>query len=411
MGFKQWYGKVSLANKILIAMVLGAIIGLIVGPSITVLDPIGTIFLRLLKMVILPLVFFSIAAGTSSVVDLSRLKRIGGLFLVYWLFSSLAAASVGVIWALIIKPGVGVKLAEKAAEQTGNINMLQTFINWIPDNVAAAFTNFNMIQVIVFAIACGLTAAVMGESDSGKFLRNLFRSGDEMMMKMVGYIMEFAPYGVFALMANITGTVGTMVLGALAKMLVTQYVAYATILVVVYPIILTVFAKVNPIQHFRNIFPAMLVAFSTCSSSATLPVTMESTKKRAGVPEDTVNLIAPPAATINMHACAAEMPIYALFAAQLFGVHFSPATFVYIIILGVIMAAGVAGVPGGAIMMAAVLMNIMGMPLTIVPWIAGIYRLIDMPNTMLNVTGDTVGMVTVASLMGELDKETFAKVK
>ncbi|WP_422446332.1 dicarboxylate/amino acid:cation symporter [Thermoanaerobacterium sp. DL9XJH110] len=411
MSFREWYGKVSLANKILIAMVLGAIIGYIVGPGITVLDPIGTIFLRLLKMVILPLVFFSIAAGTSSVVDLSRLKRIGGLFLIYWIFSSLAAASVGVIWALIIRPGVGVKLAEKAVEQTGDVNMLQTFINWIPDNVAAAFTNFNMIQVIVFAVACGLTAAVLGETDSGKFLRSLFRAGDEMMMKMVGYIMEFAPYGVFALMANITGTVGSMVLGALAKMLVTQYAAYATILLIVYPIILSVFARVNPVQHFRNIFPAMLVAFSTCSSSATLPVTMESTKKRAGVPEDTVNLIAPPAATINMHACAAEMPIYALFAAQIFGVDFSPATFVYIIILGVIMAAGVAGVPGGAIMMAAVLMNIMGLPLTIVPWIAGIYRLIDMPNTMLNVTGDTVGMVTVASMMGELDRETFAKAK
>ncbi|TYP49241.1 dicarboxylate/amino acid:cation symporter [Thermosediminibacter litoriperuensis] len=407
MGFKSWYGRISLANKILIAMVLGALIGYIVGPGITVLDPIGTIFLRLLKMVILPLVFFSIAAGASSVIDLSRLKRIGGLFLVYWVLSSLAAAAVGLVWAAIFKPGVGVKLAEKAAENAGEVNLLQSFINWIPDNVAAAFTNFNMIQVIVFSIFCGLTAAALGETDSGRFLRNFFKSGDELMMKMVGYIMEFAPYGVFALMANITGTAGTIVLGALAKMLVTQYVAYATILFVVYPMILTVFARVNPIQHFRNIFPAMVVAFSTCSSSATLPVTMESTKKRAGVPEDIVNLIAPPAATINMHAVAAEMPIYALFAAQIFGLDLAPASLLSIIVLGVVMAAGVAGVPGGAVMMASVLMNIMGLPMTIIPWIAGIYRLIDMPNTMLNVTGDTVGMVTVASMMGELDRETF----
>jgi len=411
MSFKQWYGKVSLANKILIAMVLGAIIGYIVGPSITVLDPIGTIFLRLLKMVILPLVFFSIAAGTSSVVDLSRLKKIGGTFLVYWIFASLAASAVGVFWAAVIKPGIGINLAEKASEQAGQVDILQSFINWIPDNVAAAFTNFNMIQVIIFAIACGLTVAIMGETDSGKLLRNFFKSGDEMMMKMVGYIMEFAPYGVFALMANITGTVGTIVLGALGKMLITQYVAYATVLLVVYPIIMIVFARVNPMQHFKNIFPAMVVAFSTCSSSATLPITMESAKKRAGVPEDTVNLIAPPAATINMHACAAEMPIYALFAAQLFGVHLTIGSLISIIILGVIMAAGVAGVPGGAIMMASVLMNIMGMPLTIIPWIAGIYRLIDMPNTMLNVTGDTVGMVTVAGVMGDLDRETFEKAK
>ncbi|MDN5331340.1 MAG: hypothetical protein PWP45_565 [Tepidanaerobacteraceae bacterium] len=411
MGFRSWYGRISLANKILIAMVLGAIIGYIVGPGITVLDPIGTIFLRLLKMVILPLVFFSIASGASSVVDLSRLKKIGGIFLVYWILSSLAAATIGLFWASVIKPGVGVKLAEKAAEKAGQVNLLESFINWIPDNVAAAFANFNMIQVIVFSVFSGLTAAALGETEAGKFLRNLFKSGDELMMKMVGYIMEFAPFGVFALMANITGTAGTIVIGALAKMLVTQYVAYATILLLVYPVFLAVFAKVNPVQHFKNIFPAMVVAFSTCSSSATLPVTMESVKKRAGVPEDIVNLIAPPAATINMHAVAAEMPIYALFAAQIFGVELSPSSLVSIIVLGVVMAAGVAGVPGGAIMMASVLMNIMGLPMTIIPWIAGIYRLIDMPNTMLNVTGDTVGMVTVASLMGELDRKTFEESK
>lgn len=411
MGFKKWYGKISLANKILIAMILGAIIGYIVGPPITVLDPIGNIFLRLLKMATLPLVFFSIASGASSVVDISRLKKIGGHFLVYWIITSIIAAAVGLVFASVLQPGVGVELTEKASEQAGQVDILDSFVNWIPDNVAAAFTNFNMIQVIIFAIFCGITVAVIGNTDSGKLLRNFFQAGNDMMMKMVGYIMEFAPFGVFALMANITGTVGTIVLGALGKMLLTQYLAYAFIILIVYPIILAVVAKVNPIQHYRNIFPAMVVAFSTCSSSATLPITMESTKKRAGVPEDIVNLIAPPAATINMHACAAEMPIYALFAAQLFGVSLSPGSFISIIILGVIMAAGVAGVPGGAVMMASVLMSIMNFPQTIVPWIAGIYRLIDMPNTMLNITGDTVGMVVVADKMGDLDRETFDSAK
>ena len=190
-------------------------------------------------------------------------------------------------------------------------------------------------------------------------------------------------------------------------MLITQYLAYGTVIIIIYPIILTFIAKVNPLQHFRNIYPAMLLAFSTCSSSATLPLTMKSTKERAGVPEDMVNLIAPPAATINMHACAAEMPIYAVFAAQIYGVDLPLTSLLVIIVLGIIMAAGVAGVPGGGIIMSAVLLQVMGLPLDIVPWIAGIYYLIDMPNTMINVTGDTVGMVTVASLMKELDLGVF----
>lgn len=402
--------RMSLANKILLGMVLGAIVGWIVGPGIAAIEFVGTIFIRLLRMVILPLIFFSIAAGIASVADMTRLRRVGGLFTLYWAVTSVLAAAVGIIWAFIMRPGVGIKLAEAAPPEV-DVKLLESFINWIPDNVAASLAQNNVIQVIVFAIAAGLTAAAIQATDSGKFMRNLFSSGADLMSSMVGYIMKFAPYGVFALMANITGTLGATVLGGLAKMLLSQYVAYATILVLMYPFILKFIAGVDPVQHFRNIYPPMVVAFSTCSSSATLPVTMEATKKRAGVPEDIVNLVAPPAATINMHAVAAEMPIYAVFAAQIYGISLSLPQLISICILGVVMAAGCAGVPGGGIVMSAVLLDIMNLPMTIVPWIAGIYRLIDMPNTMLNVTGDTVGMVTVASKMGELDVETFNKAK
>ncbi len=233
------------------------------------------------------------------------------------------------------------------------------------------------------------------------------QAGADIMGRMVSIVLKFAPYGVFALMSNVTGTLGGMVLVGIGKMLVTQYIAYAIVIVIVYPIILKYVSKVNPVQHYRNIFPAMVLAFSTQSSSATLPLTMSCTKDRAGVPEDIVNLIAAPAATINMHACAAEMPIYAIFAAQIYGIPLNPFQLAQIVLLGVIMAAGVAGVPGGGIMMSAVLLEIMGLPLDIVPWIAGIYLLIDMPNTMLNITGDTVGMVYTAEKLGELDREIF----
>ncbi|MEG1641825.1 MAG: dicarboxylate/amino acid:cation symporter [Synergistaceae bacterium] len=407
--------KVSLATKILIGMVIGAIFGYIMKSSYPTwgafTGPIGTVFIRLLKMTIMPLVFFSIVNGVASVADLGKLKKVGGTFLGFWAIASGLAAVTGIIWSYIIKPGVGINLAEKGAYSTEGVNVIQSLVNWVPDNVAASFANFNIIQVIVFSLFLGIAIAVMPTNEIKEGLKKFFIAGDSVIIRIVEMVMKMAPIGVFCLMADVTGTLGTEVLTGLGKMLLTQYIAYATLIIFVFPIILKFIAKVSPIRHYKNIFPAMLLAFSTCSSSATLPLTMKCTKERAGVPEEAVNLIAPPAATINMQACCAEMPIYAIFAAQMYGLDFGVGQLAIICLLGVIMAAGVAGVPGGGIMMSAIMMQTMGLPLTIVPWVAGIYRLIDMPNTMLNVTGDTVGMVTTASVLGTLDRETFNKKK
>ncbi|MFY9286459.1 MAG: dicarboxylate/amino acid:cation symporter [Tissierellaceae bacterium] len=402
--------KLSLPIKILIGLVLGAITGFIFKDKVAVIEPIGTVFLRLLRMTIIPLVFFSIVSGVSGFSDLSRLKKVGFTFIRYWALSSLAAASVGTLFALIMKPGVGITLPNTEAMEV-NVDLIQSFVEWIPDNVFVAFTEFNMIQIIVFALFTGISITLLSSTKAGQLMNDFVQSAADLMGKMVSIVLKFAPFGVFALMANVTGTVGGMALVGIGKMLVTQYIAYAFIIVVVYAIILKVFANVNPVQHYRNVFPAMVMAFTTQSSSATIPVTMECTSKRSGVPEDIVNLITAPAATINMHAVSAEMPIYALFAAQIYGITLSPLEFIQIIVLGVILAAGCAGVPGGGIMMSAILLEIMGLPYDIVPWIAGIYVLIDMPNTMINVTGDTVGMVYTAHKLGELDREVFDAAK
>ncbi len=398
--------KLTLPIKILLGLVLGAIAGFIFKEKITVIQPIGTVFLRLLKMTIVPLVFFSISSGVSGISDLQRLKKVGITFIKYWAISSLLAAVVGSVTAFIIKPGIGISLPLLETPEV-NVDLLDSLIHWIPDNPVAAFAAGNFLQIIVFALFTGISIALLGEMKAGKLMGDFVQAGADIMGRMVSIVLKFAPYGVFALMSNVTGTLGGMVLVGIGKMLVTQYIAYAIVIVIVYPIILKYVSKVNPVQHYRNIFPAMVLAFSTQSSSATLPLTMSCTKDRAGVPEDIVNLIAAPAATINMHACAAEMPIYAIFAAQIYGIPLNPFQLAQIVLLGVIMAAGVAGVPGGGIMMSAVLLEIMGLPLDIVPWIAGIYLLIDMPNTMLNITGDTVGMVYTAEKLGELDREIF----
>lgn len=407
--------KLSLATKILIAMVIGAATGFIFKGTYdmwgAVTGPLGQVFLRLLKMTIMPIVFFSIVNGVASVANLGRLKKIGGTFLVYWVISSALAAITGVLMSFIIKPGIGIHVADKFEYSTEGVSVIQSLVQWVPDNVFASFSNFNIIQVIVFSVFLGVAITLLPTGEIKDSLKRFFVAGDAVIIKVVEIIMGMAPLGVFCLMADVTGTLGTEVLKGLGKMLMTQYISYAIVLAVVFPLILKFIAKVNPFQHYVNVFPAMILGFSTCSSSATLPMTMQCSTTRAGVPEEAVNLIAPPAATINMQACCAEMPIYAIFAAQIYGIHLGGVQLAIICLLGVIMAAGVAGVPGGGIMMSAIMMETMGLPLTIVPWVAGIYRLIDMPNTMLNITGDTVGMVTTTSLLGTLDRETFDKPK
>jgi len=402
--------KIGLAGWIFIALVLGAITGFIVGPGISVIAWIGTLFLRLLKMTIYPLIFFSIAAGISGIADLKRLRKVGLTFVVYWAVASALAAALGIVWAYILRPGIGITLPALEKKEV-SVDLLSSVINWVPDNIGKAFADGNILQIIIFSLFLGICISLIGETKFGKLMADLMQAGSDTMSKMVSIVLYVAPFGVFALISNITGTLGTIVLAGIGKMILTQWIAYLTILVLVYPAILKFIAKVNPIQHFKNIWPAMALAFSTCSSSATLPVTMDVTKHRAGVPEDMVNLIAPPAATINMHACAAEMPIYAVFASQIYGIELSFPQLLVIIVLGILMAAGVAGVPGGGIIMSAVLLQVMGLPLEIVGWIAGVYVLIDMPNTMLNVTGDTVGMVYTAARLGELNRDVFNSSK
>ena len=408
----KFYKKLSMANKILLLMVVGLLFGFIFRGYYdywkNVTTPIGDIFLRMLKMTILPLVFFSIVSGVSSVADMKRLRKIGGRFLVFWVIASVLSAATGIFWAYALKPGIGVTLEASAEEySTEGVNLVDSVVNWIPENVFESFTNFNLIQVIVFAMFVGIAITLMPDGPMKKKLAGAFEAGNTLMGRIIEMVMGFSPIGVLCLMANVSGSLGRDVLGALGKMLLTQYIAYATLILVVFPLILLVIARVNPIQHYKNIFPVMIMAFSSCSSSLTLPMTMKCTKERCGVPSENVDLIAPPAATINMQACCAEMPIYAIFAAQLFGRHYTLPDLIIIVVMGCVMAAGAAGVPGGGIMMSAIMMQTMGLPLTIVPWVAGIYRLIDMPNTTLNVTGDTVGMVTVSSLLGDLNRDIF----
>jgi Na+/H+-dicarboxylate symporter len=303
---------------------------------------------------------------------------------------------------------LGVQLASKQIE-LAEVSVSQVLLSFIPNNPIKAFLELNTMQIIIMALLTGFAIALLGNTlpEEHNFLKKLFESLQALIYKIVDFILWYAPVGIFALMANLVGTVGAMGLASLAKMVFTQWAAYLTILLVVHPLFIMLILRVNPLQYWRKVYPAMLTAFVTQSSSATMPITLRVTKT-LGVPDDAADVIIPLAATINMQAVAAEMPIYAVWAAQMYGAHLTVAHVAIALIMGVFGAAAVAGVPGGGIMIAAITLQTLGLPLDPVGWIAGIYVVIDMFNTMLNVTGDPLGVMFVSKfVLKEFDKQKF----
>lgn len=403
--------KLALPIKLFIGMILGGITGFMVGPDIAPIKIIGDIFIRLLRMCIYPLILFSIISGVSHISDMSRLKRVGKAFFSYWLLTSILAGLLGLGFALLLKPGIGIDLQGKAGYELQDTNLLDSFLKWVPDNPFASLSEGNLIQIIIFAMIAGFVLAGMKGTKSGDLIAKGVEAINELVGKIINWVVSLAPYGVFALIANMTGTLGVTVLTGVGTMLLAIWLSVLLVLIVLYPIILKGISGLNPLQFYNNVFPAMVMAFSTCSSAATLPVTMDVSKKRMGVPDDIVNTIAPPAATINMHATCLEIPIYVLFAANVFGIELTTTQILLTIGMGIISSVGSAALPGGGIVMDAIVLELMGLPLTILPWIVGVYYLIDMPGTMLNVTGDTVGMAVIAERLKEIKRDVFNRSK
>lgn len=400
--------KLALPIKIMIGMAIGVAAGLILRDKVAYISFIGDVFMRLLKMCIYPLILLSIISGISQVADVTRLKKVGIAFAIYWVVSSALAAFTGITFATIMKPGVGIDVSGvEAAAAVEQPDILASFVGWVPDNPFASMADGNVIQIIVFAVIFGIILAVSKNTEAGAFVSKMVDSLNEIIGNVVAWVISLAPYGVAVLTADMVGSFGLEVIGGIAKMLVTLYLALAFMLLVIYPIFMKFICHVSPIKFFQNIYPVMLMALSTMSSSATLPVTMKCSKERLGVPGDIVNLVAPPAATINMHGAAVEHPLYVIFAAQLFGVQLTLPEILILVSLGIVMSAGAAGMPGSGIMMATIMLEIMGMPLTMIPWLTGVYFLIDLVSTTMNVTGDTVGMCVVANALGELDRDVF----
>lgn len=401
--------KLSIPVKLAIALVLGVIAGMIFREKCSYIAFIGSIFVRLLKMCVYPLVLFSIISGVANVANIGRLKKIGGQFLLYTFVSSLAAGVLGCVAVTISGVGKDLVLQATVDASVQEVSMLQSVVEWVPDNIFASLSSGTLVQIIVFAIFFGVMITLLRKDEpSVGMVASIIDACNSIMQKMVEIVMTVAPYGVFCLIANLVGTTGVQNLKEIFTMILTMWAACLVHVFILLPLFLKVMGRVSPIKFYKNIIPVMLMAFSTQSSAATLPVTMEVSKEKNGVPDEIVNLCAAPAATINMDGAAIEYTIYTLFAAHAFGVEFSPLQILFMIVLCVVCSAGAAGVPGGGIVMCSICLTTMGLPNEeITAMVAGVYVLLDVASTTLNVTGDCCGMVCIASRLGMLDKEKF----
>jgi Na+/H+-dicarboxylate symporter len=404
----KWWFRQQLYVQILIAIVVGVGLGLAFGDRVMLIEPIGTLFIRLLKMLIVPLTFLTLISGITKLDGIHSLRSIGGLALMYYTLSSLVAGAVGVCVALLIQPGRGMVIdrAGEASHEIAQFDFIDQLVQWIPTNPVEALAAGNMLQIIVFAIVVGITLLSMGSR--GRRLVELADDGAELMLRVTQFVMKIAPYGILALAANLVASVGVDVLTDVGKFIVAQYLALAILMTVVDPTVLRFLARVSPLRFYRNVSPALLVAASTTSSAATLPVSMEVAEKNVGSPEKVWGFTLPLGATVNMNGMAACIGVIAVFSCNLYHVPMTLGGVLQFLFLGLALSFGTAGVKGAGIVMSTILLQTIGIPtVVIVPILASIWPILDVGNTCCNVSGDLVGTTLVASRFGMLDREVF----
>ncbi|WP_050182592.1 dicarboxylate/amino acid:cation symporter [Domibacillus robiginosus] len=387
----------NLTTKIIAALVLGAIVGLLLNltaPNVFealntyLFVPVGQIFLSLISMLVVPLVFFSIVLGSAGLGDPKKLGRIGAKTVGYFLFTTCIAIIIGLALSAVIQPGAAGEFdtagAEFSAEEAPPVS--ETLMNIIPKNPINAMAEGNMLQLIVFAVFIGFALTALGEKTKG--ILSLVEQGNEIMMYLVGLVMRFAPYGTFGLIATAIGTQGWDAILAMGSYMLVVLAALFIHCVLTYGGTVAFLAKKNPLWFFKKFSPAMGVAFSTSSSNATLPVSMEVAQRDLKVSEPISSFVQPLGATINMDGTAIMQGVATMFIAQAYGIDLTMGELATVVLTAVLASIGTAGVPGVGLIMLAMVLGSVGLPVEGIGLIIGIDRLLDMTRTAVNITGD-----------------------
>jgi Na+/H+-dicarboxylate symporter len=357
-------------------------------------------------MIIVPLVLSSMAVGITSIHDPQKLGRVGLKTLALYFITTLIAISLGIFAAKIFQPGYGLGLQPVSHINVGNIPTIKEIILSIfPKNPFLSLAEGNILQIIIFAIFLGISINFAGEK--GKPLHEFLESLADVMYRMTSIVMEFSPIGVFAIMASVTGSFGLSVLFPLFKFLMAYYAAAGVHIVFVFCGILWGLAKLSPWHFFRGMGDAIMVAFSTCSSSATLPVSMHCVQKNLGVSKNLTNFILPLGSTINMNGTALFQGMSAIFIAQAYGIELEWQALATIVVTATLSAVGAAGIPGTGFIMLSAVFSSVGLPIEGLALLAGIDRMREMVSTVLNVLGDAIVAVYIAKQEGELDERQY----
>ncbi|MEJ8543838.1 dicarboxylate/amino acid:cation symporter [Brevibacillus borstelensis] len=399
---KVWSG--NLITQMMIAFAIAVIWGIVAGTGAEAVKPLGDLFLRLIKFIIVPLVLASLVTGVSSTGDIRKLGRMGGKTIAYYLATTALAVILGLLIAGLLSPGSGLELKPEGskAETKEGPAIIDTLLAIVPNNPFAAIVQGDMLPIIFFAIFLGIGISLAGEK--AKTVQLFFEQFAEVMYKITGIVMRVAPVGVFGLVAPIVGKHGLSVLLPLSKVVLGVAVGCLLHAAIVYSISVKLFAGMTPLRFFKGIAPAGMIAFSTSSSSGTLPITLQNVESNLGVSKRVSSFVLPLGATINMDGTALYQGVCALFVAQFYGIDLSFPQLLTIVLTATLASIGTAGVPGAGLIMLTMVLTSVGLPLEGMALIAGIDRILDMFRTAVNVIGDASAAVVVAASEGELDQ-------
>ena len=402
--------KLSLPAKIFIGMLAGIIVGLlfIKNPAFTTdyLKPIGTIYINLLKFLVVPVVLFSITDGVISLKDLKRVGSVGLKTFIYYMFTTALAVVIGLVVVNLFKgyfpalSSADLGALEYTAKETPKV--MDVIVNIFPSNLVQPMVNADMLPVIVIAIFFG--AGVLAAGEKGEKIGEWINCMNEVVMKIMMMIIEFTPYGVFCLMANVVAVNGASIVGTLALVIGVAYIGYIIHVVVVYGLSVKFLSKMSPIAFFKGIAPAMMCAFTTTSSNATLPLNIECCNDLGAEPEIS-SFVLPLGATINMDGTAIYQAVCAVFIACCYGIDLTLSQMAMIVLTATLASVGTAGVSGAGMIMLAMVLTSVGLPVEGIAIIAGVDKLFDMGRTTLNITGDA----TCALFISRTERDKAAK--
>jgi len=410
--------SISLGNWILIGMVLGLIFGLILNFSVhnyfiknvIFMDNVfylgGNLFIKLMKMLVVPLVFCSIVVGVASISDIKTLGSIGGTTIVIYLITTAIAVTIALVIGMLIKPGFGLDMAyaTQSTNVTLNQTMADTLLNIVPDNPINSLANGDMLPVIIFGVLLGIILAKLKEET--QLINDIFTQGNKVMMEMTSIVMKFAPIGVFCLMAKTFGSLGIEGILPLSKYVLCVLIGLAIQAFVVYPSLLAIFTRLNPIRFFKKFISVMFFAFSSSTSNATIPLNMDKLSEM-GVSRDISSFTIPLGATINMDGTSIMQGVAVMFAAQAYGIDLGTSALLTVIFTAVMASVGTAGVPSVGLVTLTMVFNSVGLPIEAIGIIFGIDHILDMFRTAVNVTGDAICTIIVSFKNKAMDIDVF----